>query len=102
MTGRELGHYRIEVQLGSGGMGVVYRAIDLRTNQAVALKTLLASALNDVEQRKRFQQEARLASSLKHPNIISIYEIGSGQLDDEPVDYIAMELVDGVTLDKLA
>ena len=103
MTGRELGHYRIEVQLGAGGMGAVYRASDLRSGQLVALKTLLGSTLNDVEQRKRLQQEARLASSLKHPNIVSIYEIGSSNSADsqeEPVDYIAMELVDGGTLEQ--
>ena len=106
MTGREFGHYRIEVQLGAGGMGAVYRAADLRSGQLVALKTLLGSALNgsaakDVEQRKRLQQEARLAASLKHPNIVSIYEIGSAILDQESVDYIAMELIDGHTLETL-
>ena len=102
MTGRDLGHYRIEVQLGAGGMGAVYRAADLRNGQLVALKTLLASRLNDAEQRRRFQQEARLASSLKHPNIVAIHEIGSVHLDGECVDFIAMELVDGYTLDSLA
>ncbi|HEY3738190.1 MAG TPA: WD40 repeat domain-containing serine/threonine protein kinase [Bryobacteraceae bacterium] len=101
MTG-ELGHYRIEVQLGSGGMGAVFRAIDLRDNRVVALKTLLASTLKDVEQRQRFQQEARLASSLTHPNIVTIFEVGTAQLAGESVDYIAMELIDGETLDKLS
>ena len=101
MVGFELGHYHIEAELGAGGMGAVYRATDLHNHQPVALKTLLASALNDVERRMRFQQEAKLASSLKHPNIISIYEIGAGAVDGKTVDYIAMELVDGDTLDKL-
>ena len=102
LTGRDLGHYRIEVLLGAGGMGAVHKATDLRTGQSVALKTLLASRLKDFEQRKRFQREAQLASSLKHPNIVSIYEIGTADLDGEQIDYIAMELVDGDTLDKLA
>lgn len=102
MNGRDLGHYRIEVQLGAGGMGAVYRAADLRTGQFVALKTLLASRLNDAEQRQRFQQEARLASSLNHRNIVGIFEIGTACLDGESDDYIAMELVDGETLDRLA
>ena len=101
MNGLDLGHYRIEVQLGAGGMGAVYRATDLRTGRVAAVKTLLASRLNNVEQRKRFQQEARLASSLQHPNIVSIFEIGNARLNEEFVDYIAMELVDGETLDKL-
>lgn len=103
MTG-ELGHYRIEVQLGSGGMGAVFRAVDLRDNRVVALKTLLASTLKDVEQRQRFQQEARLASSLTHPNIVTIFEVGTAALEStgESVDYIAMELIDGETLDNLS
>ena len=102
MNGRDLGHYRIEVQLGSGGMGAVYRAADLRTGQLVALKTLLASRLNDAEQRKRLQQEARLASSLQHLNIVGIHEIGTAQMEDNLVDYISMELVDGQTIEHLA
>ena len=102
MNGRDLGHYRIEVRLGAGGMGAVYRATDLRSGQIVALKTLLASRLHDLEQRRRFQQEAKLASSLTHPNIVRFFEIGSAQMDGESVDFIAMELVDGDTLEHIA
>ena len=99
MIGRKLGQYRIEGQLGAGGMGIVYRAQDLRSGQEVALKTISGPTLADAERRARFQREAELASSLHHPNIITVYQIGSSEIDGKPIDFIAMELVAGETLD---
>jgi Tol biopolymer transport system component len=92
--GRDLAHYHIVEKLGAGGMGVVYRAVDSRLGRSVALKLLQADkGLSPLHQR-RFLQEARSASSLNHPNIVTIYDTG-GSGD---VVFIAMELVPGVTL----
>src|SRR5260370_42521037 len=83
--------------LGAGGMGEVYQARDRRLKRMVALKVLPADRMGQPERRQRFVQEARLAANLQHPNIVTIYEIGSA----DGVDYIAMELVRGSTLDAL-
>src|SRR5689334_21662332 len=97
MLGQVLGHYRIEAKLGEGGMGVVYRAFDTHLDRPVAIKVLRADATTNAERRRRFQQEAKAASALNHPNIVHIYDIGlSGS-----TDYIAMEFVAGKTLDRL-
>jgi eukaryotic-like serine/threonine-protein kinase len=95
--GDKLGPYEILASLGSGGMGEVYRARDTRLNRAVALKIIPLSRTGDPERRRRFLQEAKTASSLNHPNIVTIYDIGS----DQGVDYLAMELVPGKPLDQL-
>ena len=87
MVGRTLGHYRIEAQLGAGGMGVVYRARDERLERDVALKVLPPGTLTDDAARKRFRQEALALSQLNHPNICSIYEIG----EEDGQTYIVME-----------
>ncbi|MGA2136285.1 MAG: serine/threonine-protein kinase [Bryobacteraceae bacterium] len=97
MVGQALGHYRIEAKLGEGGMGVVYRAFDTHLDRPVAIKILRADAATSPERRRRFQQEAKAASALNHPNIVHIYDIGSS----DGTDYIAMEFVDGKTLDQL-
>ncbi len=97
MIGQALGHYRIEAKLGEGGMGVVYRAFDTHLDRPVAIKILRADATTSPERRRRFQQEAKAASALNHPNIVHIYDIGSSG----GTDYIAMEFVDGKTLDRL-
>jgi len=97
MIGQALGHYRIEAKLGEGGMGVVYRAFDTHLDRPVAIKILRADATTSPERRRRFQQEAKAASALNHPNIVHIYDIGSSG----GMDYIAMEFVDGKTLDRL-
>ncbi|HSC77622.1 MAG TPA: protein kinase [Candidatus Acidoferrales bacterium] len=94
MIGQTLGHYRIEAQLGAGGMGVVYRARDERLGRAVALKVLLAGKQADEGARARLLREARAASSLNHPHICHIYEVGEA----EGQAYIAMELVEGQPL----
>ena len=97
MIGRTLSHYQIEEKLGQGGMGVVYRAIDTRLNRPVAIKVLPPEAVADPGRKKRFIQEARTASALNHPNIITIHEIDTV----EGIDFIVMEYVPGKSLDRV-
>jgi len=94
MIGRVVGHYRILEQLGAGGMGEVYLAQDLSLGRQVALKFLPSDFTSDEERLRRFEQEARAASSLNHPNILTIYEIG----ESDSSRYIASEFIEGVTL----
>ena len=91
---RRIGPYEVVAVLGSGGMGEVLRARDSRLGREVALKVLPVDWVSDSERLRRFEREARAASALSHPNIVAIYDIGSG--DSQP--YIAMELVEGRTL----
>ncbi len=101
MIGQFLKHYKIESKLGAGGMGVVYLATDTHLGRSVALKVLPPELLKDPSRRKRFVQEAKTASALNHPNIITIYDIDSVEVDGQPVDFIAMEHIAGKTLDHL-
>jgi Tol biopolymer transport system component len=94
-SGARLGPYEIVAWLGAGGMGEVYEAADTRPNRRVALKILPAALVADPERRRRFIQEAQLASALQHPNIVTIFDIGSAN----GTEYLAMELVRGRTLD---
>lgn len=94
LTGRRIGRYEIRSLLGRGGMGAVYRAHDSNLDRSVAIKILPPHLVTDSERVRRFMQEAKSASALNHPHVISIYEIGQ----DESVHYIAMELVEGATL----
>src|SRR5262249_42213266 len=96
-AGSRLGPYEIVAPLGAGGMGEVYRAKDSRLGREVAIKVLPAALASDPERLKRFAKEARWGSALNHPNIVTVYEIGS----DAGVEYIAMELVSGETLRAL-
>jgi tetratricopeptide (TPR) repeat protein/predicted Ser/Thr protein kinase len=97
LTGQTLGHYRIQAKLGEGGMGTVYQAEDTHLGRPVAIKVLSAHAISDPERKRRFVHEARTASSLNHPNIVHIYDIGQSG----GIDFIAMEFVPGQTLDRL-
>ncbi len=92
-----LGHYQILAPLGAGGMGEVYRARDTRLGREVAVKVLPAALSGDSERLSRFEREARAASSLNHPNIVTIYDIGTS----DSASYIAMEIVRGVSLREL-
>src|SRR5688572_18900024 len=97
LVGRTLGQYRLLEQVGSGGMGVVYRARDQKLERDVAVKIMRAGALADDEARKRFQQEALALSRVSHPHIATIHDFGS----EENLDYIVMEWIEGVSLDTL-
>jgi serine/threonine protein kinase len=97
MIGRTVSHFEILEKLGEGGMGVVYKARDTHLERFVALKVLPPERVADAERKRRFVQEAKAASALNHPNIITIYDISS----EGGVDFIAMEYVAGKTLDEL-
>ncbi|MGH9848144.1 MAG: serine/threonine-protein kinase, partial [Blastocatellia bacterium] len=97
-AGQQLGHYRILERIGAGGMGEVYLAEDARLDRKVALKLLPDQFTTDVERLQRFVREAKAASTLNHPNIIVIHEIGHEIGETGETHYIAMEFIEGRTL----
>src|SRR5687767_4669904 len=96
-VGSKLGPYEVLSFVGAGGMGEVYRARDTRLRREVAIKVLRAARQADESHRRRFEEEARTASALNHPNIATIYDIASA----EGTDFIVMEYVDGRPLSAL-
>ncbi len=94
LVGRTLGRYEITAPLGSGGMGVVYRARDITLRREVALKVLPDDLVSDAKRRKRFLREARLAAAVTHSNIATLYDVG----EEGSIVFLAMELVHGKTL----
>src|SRR5262245_11129757 len=97
MTGQTLSHYQVLEKLGEGGMGVVYKARDTRLDRFVAIKVLPADKVANANRRQRFVQEAKAASSLSHPNIITVHDIAH----ENGADFMVMEYVQGKTLDQL-
>jgi eukaryotic-like serine/threonine-protein kinase len=97
MIGHTLGHFEILEKLGEGGMGVVYKARDTHLDRLVAIKILPADKVADHDRRRRFSQEAKAASALNHPGIVTIHDI----TQHEGIDFIAMEFVPGRTLDRV-
>ncbi len=97
MIGRTIAQYQILDTLGQGGMGFVYKARDTQLDRVVAIKILTPDTIASEERKQRFVQEAKAASALNHPNIVTIYNIGNA----DGVDFIAMEFIPGRTLDKV-
>src|SRR6516165_9913790 len=94
MIGTRLAHYEITAHLGSGGMGKVYQATDLKLGRSVALKFLPEAFVQDIERAARFEREARVLASLNHPHIAAIYDLA--HFGD--ARFLVLELVEGETL----
>ena len=97
MEGQTIAHYTILEKLGEGGMGVVYKARDTHLDRFVAVKVLLPEKMADPERKRRFVQEARAASGLNHPNIVTVHDITSVA----GVEFMVMEYISGRTLDQV-
>jgi serine/threonine protein kinase len=97
MLDRSVSHYKFIERLGAGGMGEIYKAQDIRLNRIVAVKMVTATTGDDIEKRRRFLQEARAASGLNHPNIITVHDMVS----DKDSEFLVMEYISGKTLGEL-
>jgi serine/threonine-protein kinase len=97
MIGRTLSHYTLVSELGRGGMGVVYRALDVALGREVALKVLPPRFVTDPERRARFIQEAKAVAALEHPHIAVVYEVGEA----DGITFIAMQLIRGESLREI-
>ncbi len=97
MIGRTLSHYKVLEEISRGGMGIVYRAVDVKLNREVALKVLPPDLVADPERKKRFVQEAQAVAALDHPHIAVIFEIDEA----EDVTFMVMELIRGEKLSDL-
>src|SRR5216683_4691423 len=95
-SGTRLGPYEITSPLGVGGMGEVYRGRDTRLDRTIAIKVLLAHLADDSDRQQRFDREARAVSSLTHPHICALYDIGR----QDGIDFLVMEYLEGETLDQ--
>src|SRR3954452_6111379 len=98
LTIESLTHYRLKEKLGAGGMGVVYKARDVRLERTVAIKILRPDLVADPDRKRRFISEAKAASALNHPNIVTVYDIGL----ENGTDFIVMEYVVGKTLEEIS
>src|SRR5262245_41316368 len=94
LNGRQVGHYQLLSRIGEGGMGIVYKAHDTHLDRFVAIKVLPPGLVADPDRKRRFVQEAKAASALNHPNIVTVYDIAN----EDGGDFIVMEYVEGKTL----
>lgn len=102
MISKVLGkRYEILEKIGTGGMGNVYKAHDRRLDRIVAIKILKLEYNDDSNFIRKFKRESLAAASISHPNIVSIFDVGSETIDDDVVHYIVMEYIDGKTLKEL-
>jgi formylglycine-generating enzyme required for sulfatase activity/dienelactone hydrolase/predicted Ser/Thr protein kinase len=100
MIGTSISHYEVLEELGRGGMGILYRARDTRLDRLVAIKVLHAEAVSSADRRQRFIREAKAASALNHPHIVTVYEVDRWSSNGVEHDFIVMEHIDGTSLDK--
>jgi eukaryotic-like serine/threonine-protein kinase len=96
LVGRTFGSYDLQALIGAGGMGEVYRAVDTRLNRTVAIKTLPEHLSDDPDRRERFKREARIVSSLNHPHICTLYDVGV----QDDIHYLVIEHIEGETLEQ--
>ena len=97
MIGKTISHYRVLEKLGEGGMGVVYKALDIKLNRPVALKFIPSAFLAAEDVRKRFVHEAQASASLNHPNIATVYEVD----EFEGTTYLSLEYIEGQNLTEM-